>query len=187
MLTAAGELDVDGLFVQAADMPRTERPAHAFDDGRPLVGWAVYRAHWLTGQYVPLAGREPRGWVLPPSWDDLLADLDREVEHFERHLLEGDVDKPYETTVAHLNGCRVLYTMATRDPVISKRSAGRWGLGSLADSWQPAIEAALRCYDGRASVADVDLLRESMPLFVAFVRDRVPVVEPRPAGAPRWT
>jgi hypothetical protein len=187
LLTATDELNVDGLFVHASNMGRSDRPPHAVHDARPLVGWAVYRAHWLAGQYVPLIGREPRGWVKPPSWDDLLADLDREIEHFEAHVLAGDADKPYETTVAHLNGCRVLYTMATHDPVISKRSAGRWGLANLADTWYPPIEAALRCYDGRASLADTDLLRESMPLFVDFVRQRVPTVEARPAGPPRWS
>jgi hypothetical protein len=136
---------------------------------------------------VPLLGREPPGWVVPPSWNDLLADLDREVEHFERHVLNGDADNPYETTVAHLNGCRVLYTMATRDPVISKRSAGQWGQTSQPSVWRPAIEAALRSYDGQGTRTDLALLRKSMPLFVNYVRDRVPVVEPRPAGTPRWT
>jgi hypothetical protein len=184
---AASELDVDALFVRATDVARADRPAHAFQTGRPLVGWAVYRAHWLAGQYVSLLGREARGWVTPPSWDDLLADLDREVEHFEAHVLAGDADNPYEATVAHLNGCRVLYTMTSRDPVISKRSAGRWGLDELPAHWHPAIEAAQRCYDGRASRTDTDLLRESMPSFIEFVRDHVPVVEPRAGGPPRWT
>jgi hypothetical protein len=187
LLAAASELNVDGLFVRAADMSRADRPTHAFCNARPLVGWAVYRAHWLAGQYVPLVGRQPREWVVPPSWDDLLADLDREVEHFERHVLEGDSENPYEATVAHLNGCRVLYTMATHDPVISKRSSARWGLDSLPEHWQPALESALLCYDGQASRADTDLLRDSMPQFVDYVRERVPVVEPRGAEGPRWS
>jgi hypothetical protein len=187
LLAATGELGIDALFVRAVEMPRSDRPAHALTPQRPLVGWAVYRAHWLAGQYVPLHGREPRGWVVPPTWDDLLADLDREVEHIERHVLEGDAHDPYEATVAHLNGCRVLRTMATREPVISKRSAGRWGLATLPDIWHPALEAALRCYDGQASAAEIGLLRQSMPLFVEYVRGHVPVVEPRPTGPPRWS
>jgi hypothetical protein len=187
LMRAAAELNVDGLFVRAEDMLRPDRPSHAFQDTRPLVGWAVYRAHWVAGQYVHLAGREPRGWVMPPDWGDLLADLDREVEHFERHVLNGDADSPYETTVAHLNGCRVLYTMATRDPVISKRSSGQWGRANLPQIWHPAIDAALRCYDGLADLTDIALLRESMPRFVTYLRDRVPIVDPRPAGPPRWS
>lgn len=184
---AAQALNVDGLFVRADDMSRPDRPSHAFQDRRPLVGWAVYRAHWLAGQYVPLAGREPRGWVLPPRWADLVSDLDREVEHFERHVLNGDAEDPYETTAAHLNGCRVLYTTGTRDAVISKRASGKWGRANLPETWRPAIDAALRCYDGEADSADITLLRASMPRFVSYVRDRVPVVEPRHAGPPRWS
>jgi hypothetical protein len=77
--------------------------------------------------------------------------------------------------------------MATRDSVISKRSAGHWGLASLPGNWHPALEAAMRCYDGLASRDDVALLRASMPPFVGYVRDRVPIAEPRSAGPPRWT
>jgi hypothetical protein len=187
LLMAAHELDVDGLFVRAVDMTRTDWPTHAYNDRRPLVGWAVYRAHWLAGQFVPLHGREPRGWVVAPEWDDVLADLDREVEHFERHVYEGDADDPYEATVAHLNGCRVLRTMATHDPVLSKRSAGHWGLAQLPDRWRPALEAALRAYDGNADPSDIALLRDSMPRFVSYVRERVPIIGPRPPGPPRWT
>jgi aminoglycoside adenylyltransferase-like protein len=181
------EHKVDGLFVRSADMPRSDRPVHAFDDGRPLVGWAVYRSHWLAGQYVSLFGREPREWVVPPQWGDVLADLDREVEHFERHVVEGDAADPYEATVAHLNGCRVLYTMTTHDPVISKRSSGHWGLSALPADWHPAIEAALRSYDARGSDGDIAVLRASMPRFVDYVRGHVPIVEPRPDGPPRWS
>src|SRR5262249_15011425 len=41
LMTAAIELNVDGLFVLAEDMSRADRPEHAFHPGRPLVGWAV--------------------------------------------------------------------------------------------------------------------------------------------------
>jgi hypothetical protein len=187
LLATAEELSVDPLFVSARDMPRAQRPTHAFNEERPLVGWAVYRAHWIAGQYTPLAGREPRGWVVAPSWDDVLADLDREVEHFERHVLEGDADDPYEATVGHLNGCRVLYTITTLDPVISKRSSGQWGLTSLPPNWHPSIEAALRCYDGRGTPGDIALMGKSMPHFIGYVREHVPIVEPRQSGPPRWT
>ena len=102
-------------------------------------------------------------------------------------MLEGDADNPDEATVAHLNGCRVLHTMATRNPVLSKRAAGRWGLTTQPAQWRPALKAALRCYDALATNADIELLRHSMPLFVNHVRNQVPTVEPRASGPPRWT
>jgi hypothetical protein len=131
------------------------------------------RAHWLAGQYVQLAGPPPTAFVQPPTKGELQAALERELEHLERHVAAGDATDPYEATYAIGNGARILYALATGDPVISKRSAGAWALRSLPQGWRPVIEAAERAYDGHATPADRVVLRDQMGPFVAMVRDEL--------------
>jgi hypothetical protein len=102
-------------------------------------------------------------------------------------VLEGDTD-PFEATYAILTGSRILGAHETNDVVISKRAAGGWALEHLPARWHPALRAALRAYDGRASEADDHLLAGEMAPFVGFVRDRLPPSGDRPPDAlPRWS
>ena len=145
-------------------------------------------AHKAWPQYVHLHGRHAEELVVPPSEEDLRRSLSRELEHLERHVYEGDAADPYEATYAVWNGCRILHTLATGSPVVSKRSAGAWGLANLPERWHPAIHAAGRAYDGVATAEDNELLRETMPPFVEMVRERLPLTKPRPLGQPpRWS
>ena len=100
-------------------------------------------------------------------------------------MAEGDTD-PYEATYAILNGSRILRTLATRDPAISKRSAGEWALEHLPDRWHPVLRAAARAYDGHATSEDTDLLATEMGPFVAMVRERLPSTIAS-EGGPRWS
>jgi hypothetical protein len=103
----------------------------------------------------------------------------------ERHVHEGDTD-PYEASYAILNGSRILRTLETHDPVLSKREAGAWALEHLPGRWLPALQAALRAYDERATPDDARLLASEMAPFVATVRDQLPAT--RDADAiPRWS
>ena len=124
-------VDLDTLYLLADEVGRGRLPSSAFDKNRRETGWAVYRAHWLAGQYVLLHGRSPEELVVAPTTAELHRALDRELEHLERHVYEGDANDPYEATYAILNGCRILRTLETGSPVISKRSAGAWGLANL--------------------------------------------------------
>jgi len=125
--------------------------------------------------------------VVAPTRAELERALDRELEHLERHVYEGDAADPYEATYAVWNGCRILYTLATGSPVISMRSAGDWALVHLPEERHAAIRAAGRAYDDDASAADDALLARTMAPFVAMVRERLPVTGPRPPGPPRWS
>ena len=177
----------DAWYVLADYARRPEPPPHAFLEGRRDTSWALHRAHWLAGRHVLLHGSAPSDLVLPPTRAELATDLGRELEHLERHVVEGDTD-PYEATYAILNGSRILHAVETGDVVLSKREAGAWALEHLAARWHPAIEAALRAYDDAATPDDVRLLADEMAGFVAMVRDRLPHPTPRPAGAlPRWS
>ena len=102
----------DAWYVLEDDARRPESPRHAWREDRRDTSWAINRAHWLAGRYVLLYGREPAEIVAPPAWPELEVDLDRELEHLEAHVAEGDTD-PYEATYAILNGSRIV--RAARD------------------------------------------------------------------------
>jgi hypothetical protein len=180
-------LEWDTWYIVAEDAGRPESPPHAFREGRRDTAWALHRAHWLAGEYVQVYGQEPSEVVPPPTWPELEADLDRELEHVERHVVEGDTD-PYEASYAILNGSRILHSIETHDVALSKRAAGKWALEHLPTRWHPAIRAADAGYDGRATSEEAELLAKEMGPFVAMVRERLPAGAERPAGGlPRWS
>lgn len=161
--------------------------SNAFDRARSRPQWPIERGHLLAGQYVHIYGRRPEELLSAPTRTEIETALDRELEHLERHVLEGDAANPYEATYAVWNGCRILYTLETGALAISKRSAGMWALEHLPKRWHAAIRAAERAYDGEADAVDNELLRLTMPDFVAMVRERLRITEPRPPGPPRWS
>lgn len=185
MTAAAHGVTWDTWYVLDADARGSEPPRHAWRDGRRDTSWALHRAHWLAGRHVTLHGPDPADIVTPPTWEELVAELDRELEHVERHVLEGDTD-PYEATYAHLTGCRILHALETRSVAISKRAAGAWGLEHLPSRWHAALRAAIDTYEGRGTAAAHELLAGSMPRFVELVRRALPT--DRPSGSiPRWS
>jgi aminoglycoside adenylyltransferase-like protein len=117
-----------------------------------------------------------------PTWSELVADLDRELERLEAHVAHGNTD-PDEATYAVLNGSRILRALATHDVAISKRVAGVWALEHLPDRWHSTLLAAGRTYDGHARPDDEALLAREMAAFIAMVRERLPTAAPRLEGA----
>jgi Domain of unknown function (DUF4111) len=173
----------DAWYVLEEDARRADAPRNALRPDRRDTTWAVNRAHWLGGRYVLLAGLEPSRIVPPPTWAELVIDLDRELEHLEAHVAAEDTD-PYEATYAILNGSRIIRGLETRDVAISKRSAGAWALEHLPARWHPALQAACRTYDERGTPEDIELIASEMAPFVAMVRERLPTARNDP---PRWS
>jgi hypothetical protein len=181
------EVEWDAWYVLAADARHPDPPRHAYRAGSRDTSWAINRAHWLDGRYAALHGPAPAEVVPAPTPREIRAELSRELEHIERHVVEGDTD-PYEATYALLNGSRILHAVETGQVAVSKYAAGVWALERLSARWHPALRAAQRAYTGRASDDDVALLATEMAPFVAFVRKRLPLSEPRPPGElPRWS
>jgi hypothetical protein len=177
----------DAGYVLADDARRPESPRHAYREGRRDTAWAINRAHWLADRYVHLAGLQPDEIVPAPSWAELEVDLSRELEHVERHIVEGDTD-PYEAAYAILNGSRILHALETGSVAISKRSAGAWALERLPERWHPPIRAAFRAHDGKSTPEDEALLADTMAPFVGMVRERLPALEADSDEArPRWS
>jgi hypothetical protein len=177
----------DALFLLGDDVGSARLPSWAFRRSHRETAWPVFRAHWMAGQYVHLHGRRPAELVVPPTEAELRRALDRELEHLERHVYEGDAANPYEATYGILNGCRILYTLHTGSPVISKRSAGTWGLEHLPERWHEAIRAAGRSYDAKASADDNEVLRVTLGAFVEEVRQRLPATKSHLLAPPRWS
>jgi len=178
----------DTWYVLADDARSADPPRDARREERRDTSWAINRAHWLGGRYAPLHGPDPAELVLAPTWAELENELSRELEHIERHVVEGDTD-PYEATYAFLNGSRIIHSVETHDVAISKRAAGTWALEHLPARWHAALRAAIRTYDGGPAAGDTALIAEEMARFVAFVRERMPnTMDRRPADAlPRWS
>ena len=179
-------LGLDAWYVVEADARRPEAPRYAYRSERRDTSWAINRAHWLAGRYARVYGPEPAEIVPPPTRSELEVELDREVEHLERHVAEGDTD-PEEATYAILNGSRILRTLATGDPAVSKRAAGQWALEHLPVRWHSALRAAGRAYDGQPTTEDTELLASEMAPFVAMVRERLPFATAQDGSQPRWS
>jgi hypothetical protein len=185
-LAQAHDVEWDAWYVLADDARRPDPPTHAWREGRRDTSWAIHRAHWLAGRYVNLHGTAPNDIVREPAWEELRGELDRELEHIERHVVEGDTD-PYEATYALLTGSRILRALAEQDVVISKRAAGLWALARLPLRWHGALRAALRTYDGQGSLSDEQLVAVEMAPFVSFVREHLPAIDRPPGAVPRWS
>lgn len=166
------------------ELPRSARLAGSdrFD-----VMWAVNRAHWMAGSFVSLLGPPPDELVSPPTWPELQYALGRELEHLERHVIDGPHDA-YEGRCAIFNGSRVLYALETQETALSKRAGGIWAMANLPEEWHQVIQLANETYDREASPDEVETLVNAMEPFVAMVRERVPQLADRTPGAPpRWS
>jgi hypothetical protein len=184
---SAHGVEWDTWYVLADAASSAEPPRHAWHEERRDTAWAINRAHWLAGRYAGVHGAEPSALVETPTPEAIEGELSRELEHIERHVVEGDTD-PYEATYAILNGSRIFHSVRTDNVAISKRAAGAWALEHLPARWHSALRAAIRNYEGRPADGDVALLAEEMAPFVSFVRKRMPFAEDRPAGdLPRWS
>lgn len=177
----------DAWYITLEAASGSDAPHHAFREDRRDTSWAIGRAHWLAGRAWVLHGKPPVEVVPEPAWPEIEVELDRELEHLEAHVAEGDTD-PYEATYAVLNGSRILHALDARDVAISKREAGVWALDNLPDRWHPLLTAAIHNYDGKGTPDDATLLADGMAPFVAFVRERLPGGPDRDAdGGPRFS
>jgi hypothetical protein len=168
-LAARFAIEWDSWYVLKSDATRAEQPRHALRKDLVDDGWALHRAHWLAGQYVLLCGCEPREVVQPPSWEEIHEGLQNELIYIERGFAQGRPD-PQHAAYSVWNGCRILYSLVTRDVVVSKRAAARWALEHLPASWHAAIRAAGRSYDGEGEPGDETVLKAAVDEIVASVR-----------------
>jgi hypothetical protein len=170
----AGDIGIewDGWYILEPDARSTRPPNHVFRPHLTDDAWPLHRAHWLAGRYVALHGRGPSELVPTPTWPEIEVGLDGALEYNEEILEEGKQDDPRYAAFAVWNACRVLYSIATHDPAVSKRTAAHWGLEHMPSSWHPALHAAGRVYDDEADDDDAEVLRTAMPRIVHESRER---------------
>lgn len=164
-------IEWDAFYISESDVAGVEAPRHLIRQQFVDSAWALHRAHWLAGRVVVLRGPEPSALVWPPSWAELEAALQKELEHIEGLLSEGRDDSGHAAFMVW-NACRILYSLETRDVVVSKREAASWALEHLPDAWHVAIRAAGRVYDRRVGEGDADVLRACLDDIVSVTGER---------------
>jgi hypothetical protein len=157
----------DGYHLLLADAGGSSPPASvagAFPStaGAVVAGpvdeaWALHRAHVHAGRVAVLHGRDPRTVLVPPTWPELLDGLSEELRYV--------VDHPEHAAFGVLNACRVAWSMAHRDVVVSKHEAARWGSADR-PAWSPALAAGVRAYTGRPEPGDDQLLEAGRALIL---------------------
>lgn len=148
--------DLDGYYVLLADAGGTAPPTSV--TGPVDDAWALHRAAVLAGRSVLLAGRDPRGLLVPPAWAELEEALRAELGYVAEH--------PEHAAFGVLNACRIAYSATTGDVVVSKAAAAAWGMTREA-VWRPALEAGIRAYTGRPTPGDDDRLAAGRPTLLS--------------------
>jgi len=170
-------IEWDSWYILERDARRPEPPSHALR--RDLVdrSWSLHRAHWLAGEYILLHGSPAAELVPPPTWPELEAGLRGEAASILRELAAGRDDAPF-AAYAVANACRILYSITSRDVVVSKRAALSWGRAHLPETWAPAIESAERVSDGDELAGDAQAVRAHLGEIIAAAE----LACARPAG-----
>ncbi len=152
--------ELDGYYVLESDARGTEPPRHLLLPHLADNSFALHRAHILAGRVEVLYGPDPKTIYAPPTWAELEAALDGELDYVARHLT---VYPAY----CVLNLCRLMYSFETRDVVTSKAAAARWATERLPE-WRPLIHAALASYAHRDTAEDRAALGTSVAAFYNF-------------------
>ncbi len=138
-LASRFDLELDGYVIALDDTRRTAPPRHQM---WPLVrtapcdaSWVLHCAHIRARHVITLHGPDPLEIYPAPSWPDLEAALYGEIRFVEHAL-------PDNPAYVILNACRLLYSFATSDVVISKRAAADWACDQLAPKLMALRSAA---------------------------------------------
>jgi hypothetical protein len=142
--------DMDGYYLLLGDFrpddpPRSEMWRRAVDDS-----WALHCRHIGAGRYVALHGPDPKDIYPSSTWPAVERALLQEMVFVTDHLEQY----PHYCV---LQMFRVVYSLQTRDVVVSKRAAADWASREFPD-WRPHIEAALRFYAKEEASGDRELL-----------------------------
>lgn len=142
--------ELDGYYILLKDTKTLSPPPHQWIEGIADDAWALHCAHILAGMCVVLKGPLPETLYPTPPWNELDIALQKEMHYVENHL---DMYPAY----CVLNLCRLMYSYATHNVVISKRAAGTWAKEKYPE-WKLLIDAAIRTNDHTETQDDETLL-----------------------------
>jgi hypothetical protein len=157
--------ELDGYYLLLEEARQVHPPRHQLLPGVTDNSWALHRAHIRAGRCIVLHGPDPRQVYPPTSWPELASALQGELDYVERHL----ADYP---AYCVLNLCRLMYSYAARDVVVSKRASAEWARAAY-PRWRRLIEAAGKSYERRATTDDQELLRSEVASFFDFACERI--------------
>jgi hypothetical protein len=152
--------ELDGYYILLDDARRTIPPQDQLRDDLHDVSWALHCAHIRHGCFIVLQGPDPLQVYPEVTWSNL------------ERALAGELDFVVENLNQHpaycvLNLCRLMYSYATGDVVISKQFSAQWASGEFPE-WSALIESAKNTYDHCATTADEELLNSRVGSFYTF-------------------
>lgn len=168
--------EMDGYYITLADARTPALPATQHNPEVEDEAWALHRAHVHAGRFVAVHGPDPRTILPEPTWAELDAALEDELDWMDdRALLEA-------RAYCVLNLCRILYSFETRDVVVSKFAAATWAFAALDTDWHELIRAAMRAYLGTPAGEDEGTLAHGTRPFWNVMRERIAAARSLVAG-----
>ena len=156
---------LDGYYILLEEALKTTPPEHQLLPGVVDGSWALHREHIRVGRCIILHGPDPKQIFPPCSWQDLEASLLGELRYIEDHLHEFP-------DYCILNLCRLLYSIYTRDIVVSKLMSAVWAQDIFPD-WASLIQAARKSYNKKATRGEKEMLDSKIDEFLEFSRIRI--------------
>ena len=125
-------IEWDSWYLLARDATGEWSPRHVLRENTFDGAWALYRAHWLAGQYVNLVGADPTDVVRPPSWEEQEDGLARELRFIEDLLAEGRDDEGHAAYAVLMDaGSYGAWRPAMLSSRRLPRPSGRWMRSTL--------------------------------------------------------
>jgi hypothetical protein len=156
--------ELDAYYILLEDARGTVPPQHQVWAEIYDHSWALHCAHIRAGRFIHLWGQDAGDIFPSPTWENILAALDHELSFIEENL-----NYP---AYCMLNLCRIMYSFAERNVVVSKQFSGNWACDRFPE-WEPVISAAMRFYKKETQPGDDELMREEMEDFLAFAQRQI--------------
>ncbi len=162
--------ELDGYYILESDARSGAPPRHLLFPHLVDDSWALHRAHILAGRVWILFGPDPQSVYAPPTWSELAAALDGELDYVTRHLAQYPA-------YCVLNLCRLLYSWETQDVVTSKAASASWARQRF-PAWMLLIDRALAAYARHATGADDETLFNGALDFHALAEREITMRRP---------
>jgi hypothetical protein len=156
---------LDGYYILLDEAHRKVPPTHQLLPGIVDDAWALHHEHMRAGRCLVLYGPDPKQIFPPCTWQELERSLLGELRYIEDHLHEFP-------EYCILNLCRIIYSVSTRDVVISKLMCAVWAQ-DIFPEWKPLIRAARNAYNREATPREKKMLDSKIDEFLEFSRIRI--------------
>lgn len=152
--------EMDGYYILLEDTREKSPPKSQMWDGATDNSWALHCEHLRSGRCIVLHGPDPKQVYPPMTWPELESALQGELDYVEKHLR----DYP---DYCILNLCRLMYSLKTKDVVISKAEAAEWANNAFPE-WRRHIELAKKSYARKTTPQDRQFMLSEVKGFLRF-------------------